>query len=86
VVHSLDQNGEVTDVPGKAVTHVLTIVNHNQLGRLVQRMWDPEAGGAFSRIQQRARKETGTQYWWQPGQSEPMRPPNIGAAAGQLGQ
>ena len=33
----------------------------------VQRMWDPEAGGAFARIQQRARKETGTQFWWRPG-------------------
>jgi hypothetical protein len=48
----------------------------------LQRMWDPEAGGAFSRIEQRSRKDSGTQYWWRPGQSEPMRPPNLGAAVG----
>ena len=49
----------------------------------LQRMWDPDASGAFSRIEQRARKESGTQYWWRPDQTEPMRPPNIEAALGR---
>jgi len=49
----------------------------------LQRMVDPDAGGAFSRIEQRARKQTGTQYWWRPGQTEPSRPPDLGAALGR---
>jgi hypothetical protein len=46
-------------------------------------MCAPDAGGAFSLIEQRARKDTDTRYWWRPGQSEPMRPPNLGAALGR---
>jgi hypothetical protein len=49
----------------------------------LQRMWDPEAGGAFARIAQRSQKQTGTQYWWRPGQTEPTRPPNLEAALGR---
>jgi hypothetical protein len=52
----------------------------------LQRMWDPDAGGAFSRIEQRARKDSDTRFWWRPGQTEPMRPPNLEAALGQLGR
>jgi hypothetical protein len=40
-------------------------------------MWDPDAFGAFSRIEQRARKESGTQYWWRPGQTAPIRGPEM---------
>ena len=46
-------------------------------------MWDPDAGGAFSRIEQRARKDSDTRFWWRPGQTEPLRPPNLEAALGR---
>jgi hypothetical protein len=54
----------------------------------LQKMWDPEAGRAFANTEARARKETGTQFWWgRTGNMElPNRGPNLGAAAGQLGQ
>ena len=43
----------------------------------LQRMADPDAAGAFSRIEQRVRKESGTQYWWRPGETLPSRPPQM---------
>lgn len=46
----------------------------------LQRMMDPDAAGAFYRIEQRARKDTGTSFWWRPGQTEPGRAPNLEAA------
>ena len=51
----------------------------------VQKMWDPDAGGAFARTEQRARKESGTQYWWrQTGNMDlPNRGPDLGAAMGR---
>ena len=49
----------------------------------LQKMWDPDASGAFSRIEQRARKDSDTRFWWRPGQTEPMRPPNLEAVLGR---
>lgn len=49
----------------------------------LQRMADPDAAGAFSRIEQRARHDEGTSYWWRPGQTEPIRPPNLEAVLGR---
>ena len=40
----------------------------------LQKMVDPESADAFSRIQERARKEQQTQYWWRPGSSSPRAP------------
>lgn len=40
--------------------------------------------GYLSRMQQRARKEYGQNYWWRPGASfDEMRAPDMGAAIGQ---
>jgi hypothetical protein len=39
--------------------------------------------GYLSRVQQRAAKEWGQQYWWKPGDTLPARAPDLGAAVGQ---
>lgn len=43
------------------------------------KMADPDASGTFSRIQDRARKEQETQFWWRPGSTSP-RAPDLGRA------
>jgi hypothetical protein len=40
----------------------------------LQKMADPEAADTFSRIQERARREQQTQFWWRPGTSSPREP------------
>lgn len=47
------------------------------VGDTVQRMADPDYAAAFSRQEERARKEQGTQFWWRPGQSLPARMPEL---------
>jgi hypothetical protein len=51
----------------------------------LQKMWDPDAGGAFARTEQRVRKDAGTQFWWrQTGNMDlPNRGPDLGAALGR---
>ena len=44
----------------------------------VQRMADPNASDAFARLEEKARKEQGTRYWFQPGHLAPSRPPDLG--------
>lgn len=46
----------------------------------VQKELDPDYSQAFRRIEQRARKEFSTEFWWAPGRSEPSRAPNFDAA------
>lgn len=41
----------------------------------LQEVADPKAGAAWRRMEDRARKETGQQFWWRPGQTSPSRPP-----------
>lgn len=48
----------------------------------VLRMADPDAAGAFSRLQERARKEQGTEYYFRPGSTAPSRGPDLGRAFG----
>lgn len=45
----------------------------------LQRMVDPDAAASFQRMQDRARKEQGTEFWWRPGSTAP-RAPDIGRA------
>lgn len=45
----------------------------------LMRMSDPEAADTFSRIEDRARREQKTQFYWRPGSTEP-RAPNFGRA------
>lgn len=40
----------------------------------LQKMVDPEASQAFSRMEERARKEQSTRFYWRPGSSEPRAP------------
>lgn len=40
----------------------------------LQKMADPDAAGTFARMQERARKEQQTQFYWRPGSSEPRMP------------
>lgn len=42
----------------------------------LQRWWDPDASSVFSRMEQRARKEQDTQFFWRPGRVQPDRPPS----------
>jgi len=43
----------------------------------VQRLADADHAEAFSRIEERARKEQGTRFWWQPGSSSPAKAPAL---------
>lgn len=40
----------------------------------LQKWADPEASTTFSRIEERARKEQGTRYYWRPGSTSPRAP------------
>jgi len=40
----------------------------------LQKMVDPDSSGTFSRMQERTRKEQGTQYYWRPGSTSPRAP------------
>jgi len=46
----------------------------------LQEVADPNAGASFRRMEDRARKETGQQFWWQPGQDAPTRLPGVATA------
>lgn len=49
-----------------------------------QAQWlaDPEAAEAFKRQQRNMLRDTGQQFWWQPGSFGPARAPDLGAAVG----
>jgi len=46
----------------------------------LQKMVDPEAAGTFARIQEQARKQQETQFWFRPGTTAPQRAPDLGRA------
>ncbi len=45
----------------------------------LQKAADPDAAGTFARIEERARKEQGTSFYWRPGSKDP-RAPDLGRA------
>lgn len=49
----------------------------------LQRMADPDAAGAFRRIEQRSHKDSDVNFYWRPGQTEPSRPPDLERALGR---
>lgn len=49
----------------------------------LQTMSDPNAMASFRSQQQNAQRRTGQRYWWEPGQTEPRREPDLGAAVGR---
>lgn len=48
----------------------------------MQQMVDAGAGEDFARMEAKARKDFGQDYWWAPGDAQPDRAPNIGATLG----
>lgn len=46
----------------------------------LQKMVDPDAASSFQRMQDRAMKEQGTQFWWRPGAQAPARGPDLARA------
>jgi len=46
----------------------------------LQELADPEYRRAFKRVEDRARKDYGQDYWWRPGQPGPQRAPDPAAA------
>lgn len=48
----------------------------------MQQMVDGDAREDFSRMEAKARKDFGQDYWWAPGESQPDRAPNIAATLG----
>jgi hypothetical protein len=46
----------------------------------ISRWADPDAAGAFQRMQDRARQQQNTQYWWRPGSTSPSRGPDFSRA------
>lgn len=49
----------------------------------LQTLADPDYRASFRRMEQRMRTDTGQEFWWRPGQTQPARAPNLGAAFGQ---
>lgn len=45
-------------------------------------MQEAMSPGYLRRMRQRAKKEFGQEFWWQPGEMEPDRAPNLGAMVG----
>ena len=46
----------------------------------LERMADPDAAARFRRIEQRAKRETGQQFFWRPRRRVPERAPDLAAA------
>jgi phage terminase Nu1 subunit (DNA packaging protein) len=49
----------------------------------IQQLVDPDYRGSFRRMEETLRKDTGQQYWWQPGENSPGRGPDLGAVRTQ---
>jgi hypothetical protein len=46
-------------------------------------MADPRTRERFSRMEQKAREDWGQSFWWQPGRTQPTRPPALEAVRGR---
>jgi hypothetical protein len=62
------------NTPGTSLWYTRTAMDRMMWDRL-QEIMDPQAGQQFRRMEDRARKETGQEFWWQPGQALPSRLP-----------
>jgi len=70
------------NTPGTSLWYTRTAMDRMMWDRL-QEIVDPQAGQQFRRMEDRARKETGQQFWWQPGQALPQRLPGPTTAPGR---
>jgi hypothetical protein len=48
----------------------------------LQHLVDPESHAAFRRKMEHRKREFGNEFWWRPGETNPARGPNLGAAGG----
>lgn len=46
----------------------------------IQMLADPDYRQSFSRMEQRLKSDTGQQFWFRPGKTQPTRAPDLGAA------
>jgi hypothetical protein len=65
-----------SNTPGSSIWYGRLALDRLLWDRL-QQMVDPDAAGAFGRLERRARRETGQDYWWSPGDTQPARAPAL---------
>ncbi len=65
--------------PGANLWYLKGALNHLFLHQ-IQEMASP---GYLNRMEERARREFGHHYWWEPGQLTPKRAPDVGAMTGR---
>lgn len=73
------------NTPGTSVWYARLALDRLMWDQL-QSVLDPEAYRAWSRMQDRARRETRQEFFWGPGQTAPERAPDLGAAIGVAGR
>lgn len=66
------------NAPGSTLWYTRLAVDRLMFDRL-QELLDPDYRARFRRMEARARKETGQEYFWRPGQVLPDRMPGFGA-------
>jgi len=66
-------------IPGINLWYLKAVVNHLWIQN-IQEALEP---GYASRMEMRARREFGQEFWWRPNSELPDRAPNVGAAFGQ---
>jgi hypothetical protein len=69
------------NTPGTSVWYSRLIMDRLIWDQLQQAV-DPRAGRSFARTQDRARQETGQDFWWRPGATAPDRAPALSAISG----
>ena len=65
-----------SNTPGSSIWYGRLALDRLLWDRLQQQV-DPDAGGAFGRMERRARQETGQDYWWGPGEAQLARGPSF---------
>jgi hypothetical protein len=68
--------------PGSNIWYARLALERLLWNRL-QELADPDAPQSFRRIQQKARRDYGQEFWWKPGETEPTRAPNLEAVYGE---
>ncbi len=67
--------------PGSNIWYLRAILDRTVMDQ-VQLMVDPDYAESLRRMEERARKAFGQEFWWRPGQALPERGPNTGAVLG----
>lgn len=69
------------NAPGTSLWYARLALDRLMFDRL-QELVDPDAHRDFRRIEDRAYREMGQEFWWRPGDGGPERAPALGAALG----